>query len=250
MALFTVDDLADYEGPYIYVLQVGDDGPIKIGITIDVRKRLAAIRGAVPAKVMLRAVMVGDKDVERDLLKRFKRLRLNGEWFLAHTEIWETVASLPKIDPRVFADVADEPPPRKAREYPDRMSKPEAEAIWQDPTIPARDAIQMMKGWSYVTARSTFGARPSTAVRRRLTSDVARERGAKGNATRIARSKPNVWKRPEMQPLRRQLLVAWRSREYANDREAADAVNGILRDMGHEDMGSKETVRRVLGKRT
>lgn len=85
---------------------------------------------------------------------------------------------------------------------------------------------------------------------RRLTPDLARERGAKGNATKIARSKPNVWKRPEMQPLRRQLLVAWRSREYANDAEAAEAVNGILRDMGHEDMGSKETVRRVLGKRT
>lgn len=85
---------------------------------------------------------------------------------------------------------------------------------------------------------------------RRLTSDLARERGAKGNATRIARSKPIVWKRPEMQPLRRQLLVAWRSREYVNDADAAAAVNGMLRDMGHEDMGSKETVRRVLGKRT
>lgn len=59
-----------------------------------------------------------------------------------------------------------------------------------------------------------------------------------------------AWSRPELAKLKAKMLVLWKSRAYRNDLEAAEAINGTLLDMGHAPMGSKETIRRILGKRT
>lgn len=65
----------------VYFLQVGEDGPIKIGTSEDVASRVAALRTASHAKLRLLAKVPGGIAEEHALHKRFARSRLEGEWF-------------------------------------------------------------------------------------------------------------------------------------------------------------------------
>lgn len=66
----------------VYFVQSGQDGPIKIGVSGDVEKRMVELCVASPSELRLLAVIDGatDKD-ERALHVAFSDERLRGEWF-------------------------------------------------------------------------------------------------------------------------------------------------------------------------
>jgi hypothetical protein len=70
---------------YVYFVQVGDDGPIKIGTAMRPQKRLMGLQGANPKKLHLRAFIQGGRREERVLHDRFADGRIRGEWFRADT---------------------------------------------------------------------------------------------------------------------------------------------------------------------
>lgn len=68
-------------GEMVYVVQSGDDGPIKIGFSNDIKRRLLQLQGSHPYRLRLLASFVGGEALERRLHEKFKFHRMQGEWF-------------------------------------------------------------------------------------------------------------------------------------------------------------------------
>lgn len=68
---------------FVYFIQQGTDGPIKIGSSVDPQARLRALQTANPHPLRLLAKAPGDVRDERALHERFSEHRINGclEWF-------------------------------------------------------------------------------------------------------------------------------------------------------------------------
>lgn len=66
----------------IYVVQMGDnDGPVKIGYSLNPKKRMIDLAVANPYPLTLLATFEGDEIKEAALHRRFIEYRLQGEWF-------------------------------------------------------------------------------------------------------------------------------------------------------------------------
>lgn len=66
----------------LYAIQVGNDGPVKLGVTTrDPKTRLRALQTSHHSKLHLRATWPGDAADERTIHRRFADIRLHGEWF-------------------------------------------------------------------------------------------------------------------------------------------------------------------------
>lgn len=63
----------------------GNDGPIKIGCSTDVAKRLRALQIGSAYALAVLAVIEGNETIERRYHRQFAHLRLNGEWFRRDT---------------------------------------------------------------------------------------------------------------------------------------------------------------------
>jgi hypothetical protein len=74
-------------GTRVYFVQAGDGGPIKIGLTDDVRARMAQLQTGNPFKLKLLGFFIGSVHDERALHTRFARWRLEGEWFVVTPEL-------------------------------------------------------------------------------------------------------------------------------------------------------------------
>ena len=72
-----------------YVIQAGDDGPVKVGHACNVAARLASLRVANPAPLHVRYTFTDGIRVEAVLHDLLSAYALTGEWF--------TVAALPAI---------------------------------------------------------------------------------------------------------------------------------------------------------
>jgi hypothetical protein len=83
-------------GAVVYFIQVGDDGPIKIGCTAgSPLVRLQVLQTASPHELRL----IGAKWVTRLLTEavvhaRFEHLRIRGEWFSSDSELLEFIADV------------------------------------------------------------------------------------------------------------------------------------------------------------
>jgi hypothetical protein len=66
---------------FIYFIQSGEDGPIKIGYSGRPDRRLPQLQTGNPRELILRHVIPGDTSVERQLHTRFEPARIRGEWF-------------------------------------------------------------------------------------------------------------------------------------------------------------------------
>lgn len=68
----------------VYVVQQGDDGPVKIGVAHHPRRRLGGLQGGNPNRLYLRAVFRGSRDdclfVEATVLFTYAEHALVGEW--------------------------------------------------------------------------------------------------------------------------------------------------------------------------
>jgi len=74
--------------PCIYFIQCGDDGPVKIGVTINLPARLRDLQAANPYELkVLTVIEDGGQKQERELHDRFKHLEIRREWFKPDKEL-------------------------------------------------------------------------------------------------------------------------------------------------------------------
>ena len=84
----------EYKTDKIYFIQAGDNGPIKIGVTNNVRKRLSILQTFSPQKLKLLAIIEGSYDKERLIHQIFSKLRVRGEWFKPEPDLLEYINRL------------------------------------------------------------------------------------------------------------------------------------------------------------
>lgn len=88
-------------GDNIYFVQAFSGGPIKIGRTSNVKKRLQTLQVSCPIALRLLHVIPGvDASLEQKLHKRFGAYRLHGEWFDNTSELMGYIRHLKKRKPR------------------------------------------------------------------------------------------------------------------------------------------------------
>lgn len=80
---------------FIYFIQAGKSGPIKIGITQNVLTRLSTLQTSHYEKLNLLKLFRGKLDDETNLLKQFKNCNIRGEWFWPTEEIISYIDILP-----------------------------------------------------------------------------------------------------------------------------------------------------------
>lgn len=66
---------------FVYFVQAGDDGPVKIGLAKEPLRRVSSLQTGSPVPLRLRHVVPGDHALERALHRRFAEARVAGEWF-------------------------------------------------------------------------------------------------------------------------------------------------------------------------
>ena len=69
----------------IYFVRAGDDGPIKIGRTSNLKQRLRVLENACPNDVTLLGVLPEEEDIHQQFAGC--RVRSNGEWFEAEADL-------------------------------------------------------------------------------------------------------------------------------------------------------------------
>ncbi len=219
---------------FVYFVQLGEDGPVKIGSAVDIAKRMDQLQNGNAAPLYLRAVAPGGHAAERDFHKQFARDRLRGEWFQPSPALLEAMDAVPKTEAAAV-------PVRKRR---DRMAHVEAEAIWRDVSLTLEQAIDRMVGWTPQFARDTFGFRtigPDGMPKRGHSSRKAREYGLKGGKVMRDRSIAARWLSPKMTKEREAVERIWRDPIHQN----AEAALAALPD----ELGTISMAYRVLGKR-
>lgn len=82
---------------YIYFLQHGEDGAIKIGFAKDIEKRIKQIQEISPVPLRLLAKIKGTMMKEAALHNRFKRYRLKNEWFTPASNLIEYIEKVNQI---------------------------------------------------------------------------------------------------------------------------------------------------------
>ena len=68
---------------YVYIIEAIGADIIKVGVTIDVHRRLRGLQGCFPYKLKLLAIISGGVEVERKLHRLFHEHQFRGEWFAA-----------------------------------------------------------------------------------------------------------------------------------------------------------------------
>lgn len=80
--------------PKIYFIQVGEDGPIKIGFTeLDVSLSLAQLQSSHWQDLRVVLIVDGDRSEERRLHERFASLRIAREWFMPIGDLADFVSA-------------------------------------------------------------------------------------------------------------------------------------------------------------
>lgn len=67
---------------YVYFIQQGQRGPIKIGFAANPVLRLGELQVSNPNDLRIVGVLPGQRSDERAYHKQFAHLRIRGEWFL------------------------------------------------------------------------------------------------------------------------------------------------------------------------
>jgi hypothetical protein len=88
-----------------YFAQIGHDGPIKIGVTSDVKRRLKELQTNVPWR--LRLLLVTDQYADYEIYHSFSASRMRAEWFYPTAELLAFIKNPHKLDsptPETWAD--------------------------------------------------------------------------------------------------------------------------------------------------
>jgi len=178
---------------FIYFIQMGEDGPVKIGYSTTVenlRHRLDFMQVGNPAPLLLRGVIRGSQRDEQALHRAVWQHRLRGEWFTLSEQIGElldkceSVADLPVVHRRQSAV---------------RMEPDKALAIWNDATLTEVEALHLMTGWSQHYARRLLGDRLGRPSRNSFDSKTGKAAARKSWKKRAREKMPA-----------KEALVMWR----------------------------------------
>jgi hypothetical protein len=88
------EQLRERQRRWVYFVQVGALGPVKIGCTRDVARRLAGLQTSHAEPLRLLHSFEGSVKQERELHALFERHRLKGEWFSPVPELLSHIAAL------------------------------------------------------------------------------------------------------------------------------------------------------------
>ena len=91
--------------PVVYIVQVGDDGPMKIGwvkVWGRLRGRLHTLQIGCPYPIYVRRLLQGDATLEAQLHERFKRYRMRGEWFRPVPSLRKFAAESEEVTPELL----------------------------------------------------------------------------------------------------------------------------------------------------
>lgn len=94
-------------GWMVYFIQSGKRGPIKIGTTRDVLRRLRLFQTGSAQPLTLIGAIPGGRKLERQIHQHLATDRLDGEWFKPTPDVrrWAQLAAV--IDGRHSAEIAD-----------------------------------------------------------------------------------------------------------------------------------------------
>lgn len=79
---------------YVYFIQAGDQGPIKIGWSCEVSRRLLELQTANAARLVLLGYIPGTQKTERAWHVKFAAERLEAEWFRPSQALLDAIAKL------------------------------------------------------------------------------------------------------------------------------------------------------------
>jgi hypothetical protein len=89
----------------IYFIQQGQDGPIKIGLSWDVNKRMHTAKTFSPHPLRILGMINGGLKEERALHRKFKKERLEGEWFSPSEKLIQYLQTLEGVNPTNLNDL-------------------------------------------------------------------------------------------------------------------------------------------------
>lgn len=82
------------EAPASVVYFISSGSLIKIGVTVELRKRFTSLQCGSPMPLTLLASIPGDRSMEQKLHKQFSHLRTHGEWFKNDPSLMAYIESL------------------------------------------------------------------------------------------------------------------------------------------------------------
>jgi hypothetical protein len=152
----------------VYLVQAGENGPVKIGFSNSVQSRLRKIQTDIAEKLILLRLLDGGRELEASLHARFAAQRLRGEWFqfskemLWHLGATELILKKPtknvnvrqKWSPESRVRAADRQlelnadPVRKA----EKMAKMQATALRKITIGKFLDVVNRAGGWRKLSA--------------------------------------------------------------------------------------------------
>jgi hypothetical protein len=100
---------------YVYFIQAGSQGPIKIGVADDVEYRLSELQTGNAETLHIVGCVPGDGRLEKELHRRLASVRIRGEWFRSGSEI---EALLAEVGGYMRADLA-----RRTAEFSPRYTR-------------------------------------------------------------------------------------------------------------------------------
>jgi DNA polymerase IIIc chi subunit len=78
----------------VYFIYAQNSEKIKIGYTEDITARFANIQTCCPEELSLLVTAEGGEALEQKLHRKFKHLRVHGEWFKSDDAIWKLIFEL------------------------------------------------------------------------------------------------------------------------------------------------------------
>ncbi len=87
---------------FIYFVQGECGGPIKIGYTNDIEKRLRALQTGYPDILKLLLAFPGNPQYEKLVHKQLDKYRLQGEWFKPSPEVMNRIRDFKIMNNRVI----------------------------------------------------------------------------------------------------------------------------------------------------
>lgn len=89
--------------PLVYFIRCGNDGPVKIGTSVNPDRRLYEYRIGCPYSLRFIGVMNGNKRLEGKLHKMFAEFNIHGEWLEPVPELIEFI----KVNSDPLGELAD-----------------------------------------------------------------------------------------------------------------------------------------------
>lgn len=151
---------------FVYFIQTGESGPIKIGRTQNPKQRLQCLQthSAFPLR-LLTIALDQDETNESVLHERFSHLRQDGEWFSPGPDLLSFIAD--NIAPPL-ANKFLGPDYRKRKRHAKRRTNSSIQNSASSPHVVQAQAILVLRaaGWPEESILTAFGISPTTAWRR------------------------------------------------------------------------------------